>query len=91
MGLKATWSNPALSSSLTVDVLLFFMIAGGWYVYQQKNEVHNDCGIDIYYQIDMQSTHDNMLLELFAQIISEPCYSTLRTKEQLGEAAKHRQ
>uniref|UniRef100_A0AAX7VC14 Insulin-degrading enzyme n=1 Tax=Astatotilapia calliptera TaxID=8154 RepID=A0AAX7VC14_ASTCA len=56
---------------------------GGWYVYQQKNEVHNDCGIDIYYQIDMQSTHDNMLLELFAQIISEPCYSTLRTKEQL--------
>uniref|UniRef100_A0AAX7U6Y9 Insulin-degrading enzyme n=1 Tax=Astatotilapia calliptera TaxID=8154 RepID=A0AAX7U6Y9_ASTCA len=57
---------------------------GGWYVYQQKNEVHNDCGIDIYYQIDMQSTHDNMLLELFAQIISEPCYSTLRTKEQLG-------
>ncbi|CAI5653421.1 unnamed protein product [Oreochromis niloticus] len=57
---------------------------GGWYVYQQKNEVHNDCGIDIYYQIDMQNTHDNMLLELFCQIISEPCYSTLRTKEQLG-------
>uniref|UniRef100_A0A668VMV7 Insulin-degrading enzyme n=1 Tax=Oreochromis aureus TaxID=47969 RepID=A0A668VMV7_OREAU len=56
---------------------------GGWYVYQQKNEVHNDCGIDIYYQIDMQNTHDNMLLELFCQIISEPCYSTLRTKEQL--------
>uniref|UniRef100_A0A668VIZ8 Insulin-degrading enzyme n=1 Tax=Oreochromis aureus TaxID=47969 RepID=A0A668VIZ8_OREAU len=62
---------------------------GGWYVYQQKNEVHNDCGIDIYYQIDMQNTHDNMLLELFCQIISEPCYSTLRTKEQLGEALLH--
>lgn len=25
-----------------------------------------------------------MLLELLAQIISEPCFNTLRTKEQLG-------
>ncbi|XP_076831395.1 insulin-degrading enzyme isoform X2 [Brachyhypopomus gauderio] len=57
---------------------------GGWYVYQQRNEVHNNCGIEIYYQTDMQSTHDNMLLELLCQIISEPCFNTLRTKEQLG-------
>ncbi|XP_052006839.1 insulin-degrading enzyme isoform X2 [Xyrauchen texanus] len=57
---------------------------GGWYVYQQKNEVHNNCGIEIYYQTDMQNTHENMLLELFCQIISEPCFNTLRTKEQLG-------
>ncbi|XP_008428221.1 insulin-degrading enzyme isoform X2 [Poecilia reticulata] len=57
---------------------------GGWYVYQQRNEVHNHCGIEIYYQTDMQTTNDNMLLELFCQIISEPCFNTLRTKEQLG-------
>ncbi|XP_064174162.1 insulin-degrading enzyme isoform X1 [Anguilla rostrata] len=57
---------------------------GGWYVYQQRNEVHNNCGIEIYYQTDMQNTHNNMLLELFCQIISEPCFNTLRTKEQLG-------
>ncbi|XP_063047624.1 insulin-degrading enzyme isoform X2 [Engraulis encrasicolus] len=57
---------------------------GGWYVYQQRNEVHNNCGIEIYYQTDMQTTHDNMLLELFCQIIHEPCFNTLRTKEQLG-------
>ncbi|XP_034408413.1 insulin-degrading enzyme-like [Cyclopterus lumpus] len=57
---------------------------GGWYVYQQKNEVHNNSGIEIYYQTDMQTTHHNMLLELFCQIISEPCFITLRTKEQLG-------
>uniref|UniRef100_A0A8C4Z924 Insulin-degrading enzyme n=1 Tax=Gadus morhua TaxID=8049 RepID=A0A8C4Z924_GADMO len=57
---------------------------GGWYVYQQKNEVHNNCGIEIYYQTDMQTTRENMLLELFCQIISEPCFNTLRTKEQLG-------
>ncbi|KAK6481984.1 insulin-degrading enzyme-like isoform X1 [Huso huso] len=57
---------------------------GGWFVYQQRNEVHNNCGIEIYYQTDMQNTHENMLLELFCQIISEPCFNTLRTKEQLG-------
>lgn len=55
-------------------------------MYQQRNEVHNNCGIEIYYQTDMQSTHDNMLLELFCQIVSEPCFNTLRTKEQLGES-----
>lgn len=53
-------------------------------MYQQRNEVHNNCGIEIYYQTDMQTTHDNMLLELFCQIIHEPCFNTLRTKEQLG-------
>lgn len=62
------------------------LLPGGWYVYQQRNEVHNNCGIEIYYQTDMQTTHDNMLLELFCQIISEPCFNTLRTKEQLGES-----
>uniref|UniRef100_A0A3P9K517 Coenzyme PQQ synthesis protein F-like C-terminal lobe domain-containing protein n=1 Tax=Oryzias latipes TaxID=8090 RepID=A0A3P9K517_ORYLA len=55
-----------------------------WFVYQQKNKVHNNCGFLIYYQTDMQSTHSNMLLELFCQIIHEPCYNTLRTREQLG-------
>lgn len=69
-------------------MLLF--LSGGWYVYQQRNEVHNNCGIEIYYQTDMQTTHDNMLLELFCQIISEPCFNTLRTKEQLGEPTKHK-
>lgn len=64
-------------------------LSGGWYVYQQRNEVHNNCGIEIYYQTDMQTTHDNMLLELFCQIIHEPCFNTLRTKEQLGTLHIH--
>lgn len=58
-------------------------------MYQQRNEVHNNCGIEIYYQTDMQTTHDNMLLELFCQIIHEPCFNTLRTKEQLGTLHAH--
>lgn len=73
-----------------VYLLPSLILSGGWYVYQQRNEVHNNCGIEIYYQTDMQTTHDNMLLELFCQIISEPCFNTLRTKEQLGEPKKHK-
>lgn len=38
----------------------------------------------VYHPIGLQSTESNMLLELLAQIIAEPCFNTLRTKEQLG-------
>lgn len=68
--------------------VLAALLSGGWYVYQQRNEVHNNCGIEIYYQTDMQATHENMLLELFCQIIVEPCFNTLRTKEQLGQSCR---
>ncbi|XP_032806215.1 insulin-degrading enzyme [Petromyzon marinus] len=76
-------SKPLLPSQLTRhrEVQL---PDGRWFVYQRRNEVHNNCGIEIYYQTDLQTTHDNMLLELFCQIVSEPCFNTLRTKEQLG-------
>lgn len=35
-------------------------------------------------QCDLQATKSSILLELFCQIISEPCFNTLRTQEQLG-------
>ncbi|KAJ8025523.1 Insulin-degrading enzyme [Holothuria leucospilota] len=57
---------------------------GCYYVYQRHNEVHSVSGIEIYFQTDVQTTRNNMLLELFCQIISEPCFDILRTKEQLG-------
>ncbi|XP_077991993.1 insulin-degrading enzyme-like isoform X2 [Glandiceps talaboti] len=57
---------------------------GCYYVYQKENEVHSNSCIEVYYQTDLQATRSNMLLELFCQIISEPCFDTLRTKEQLG-------
>lgn len=37
----------------------------GWFVYQQRNEVHNNCGIEIYHQTDMQSISENIFLDLF--------------------------
>ena len=35
-------------------------------------------------QIGPEDTRLNMLLELLAQVLQEPCFDTLRTKEQLG-------
>ena len=40
--------------------------------------------IENYYQCGLQDTRQNMLLELFSQIINENCYNQLRTQEQLG-------
>ncbi|CAD5115557.1 DgyrCDS4521 [Dimorphilus gyrociliatus] len=54
------------------------------YVYIHNNEVHKDNAVEIYLQTGEQDTRSNMLLELFCQIISEPCFDILRTQEQLG-------
>lgn len=58
--------------------------SGCSYLYEVQNEVHNNSSLEIYYQCDLQATKSNVLLELFCQIINEPCFNTLRTKEQLG-------
>lgn len=57
---------------------------GCYYLYQADNKVHKSSSICIYYQCGMQDTLPNMLLELLVQIVSEPCFNILRTKEQLG-------
>ena len=58
--------------------------AGSCYVYRQPNDVHHSSSLEVYYQCSVEQTHNNMLLELFCQIISEPCFDILRTQEQLG-------
>lgn len=57
---------------------------GCYYLYQETNQIHKSSSIEIYYQCGIQVTVSNMLLELFIQIIGEPCFDILRTKEQLG-------
>ncbi|KAK2166408.1 hypothetical protein LSH36_39g02052 [Paralvinella palmiformis] len=57
---------------------------GCYYVYRQTNEVHKSSSLEVYYQCSVQQTESNMLLELFCQIIGEPCFDILRTQEQLG-------
>lgn len=57
---------------------------GSSFVYHEKNHVHKSSSIEVYYQCGLQQTQANMLLEMFVQIIAEPCFDILRTKEQLG-------
>ena len=54
------------------------------YLYTTQTEVHKSSCISVYYQCGLKSTASNALIELFLQIISEPCFDMLRTKEQLG-------
>jgi len=57
---------------------------GSCFVYRQQNNVHKSSSLEVYYQCSVEDTHDNMVLELFCQIIGEPCFDILRTQEQLG-------
>ncbi|CAG0881776.1 unnamed protein product [Darwinula stevensoni] len=57
---------------------------GDNFLYSQPHEVHESSCVKIYLQCLVEDTHFNMLVELFCQIIHEPCFDILRTKEQLG-------
>ena len=52
-------------------------------LYVTSNSVHKSSCIVNYYQCGLQNTKQNMLLELFSQIINESCYNQLRTKVSL--------
>ncbi|GFO42676.1 insulin degrading enzyme [Plakobranchus ocellatus] len=62
----------------------FSYFTGCYFIYKQKNKVHKSSSIEVYYQCGQQNTESNMLLELFCQVIREPCFNILRTQEQLG-------
>ncbi|KAK0161382.1 hypothetical protein PV327_009858 [Microctonus hyperodae] len=57
---------------------------GCHYLYEIENKIHKSSCTEVYYQSGLQSTESNMHLELLGRIIQEPCFNTLRTKEQLG-------
>jgi len=46
--------------------------------------VHKSSCTDTYFQCGLQSTQTNMELEFLSQVIHEPFFDVLRTKEQLG-------
>lgn len=54
------------------------------YVHKHKHEIRDISAVQVYLQVGLQNTRENALIDLMAQIISEPFFNTLRTKEQLG-------
>lgn len=57
---------------------------GSSYIYRAENSVHSSSAVEVVLQGGTQSTRNNALFELIAQILHEPAYDELRTKEQLG-------
>lgn len=72
------------SLSFIRENIITFLFLGCKFLFEVENKLHKSSCTEVYYQAGLQSTESNMLLELLAQIISEPCFNTLRTKEQLG-------
>ena len=60
------------------------MIKGRNYTFQVENKYHKPSAAHVFYQIGKPTLRTPLLLALFAQIISEPCFNFLRTEEQLG-------
>uniref|UniRef100_A0A646QDK3 Insulin-degrading enzyme n=1 Tax=Hemiscolopendra marginata TaxID=943146 RepID=A0A646QDK3_9MYRI len=76
-------SKPLLPSQLIRDREVQ-LSNGSSYLFKCTNSVHSSSCIIVYYQSGLQETHLNVVLELFCQIIAEPCFNILRTQEQLG-------
>ncbi|XP_011312074.1 insulin-degrading enzyme, partial [Fopius arisanus] len=79
--------NRTLVPLLPKQLLLYREInleEGCHFLYEGENHHHKSSCTEVYYQSGLQSTDSDMQLELLVQIISEPCFTVLRTKEQLG-------
>ncbi|XP_015602966.1 insulin-degrading enzyme isoform X2 [Cephus cinctus] len=84
---KLTSTVPHITPLLPRQLVLNREVAlddGCYFLYEVENKLHKSSCTEVYYQCSLQSTESNMLLELLVQIISEPCFNVLRTKEQLG-------
>uniref|UniRef100_A0A1A9ZU27 Insulin-degrading enzyme n=1 Tax=Glossina pallidipes TaxID=7398 RepID=A0A1A9ZU27_GLOPL len=57
---------------------------GDNYLFEKENEFHKSSCTQVYFQCGPQTDHSNIMVNLMAQILTEPCYDCLRTKEQLG-------
>ncbi|BFF98691.1 insulin-degrading enzyme [Drosophila madeirensis] len=60
------------------------LLAGDSYLFEKENEYHKSSCTQLYLQCGAQTDHTNIMVNLVSQVLSEPCYDCLRTKEQLG-------
>ncbi|XP_003701355.1 insulin degrading metalloproteinase isoform X2 [Megachile rotundata] len=84
---KLTTTFPHVTPLLPRQLILYREIKledGHHFLFEVQNKFHSSSCTQVYFQTGLQSTESNMLLELLAQLISEPCFTILRTKEQLG-------
>lgn len=77
--------QPVLSQQLTPNRELI-LDEGTSYSFTTKHTSHDSSAVFVYYQTTLESTMHNAMNDLFAHIVSEPCFNVLRTQEQLGYA-----
>ncbi|XP_063543756.1 insulin-degrading enzyme [Cydia strobilella] len=79
---------PKDASPLLAQQLLLYreveIEKGAHYLREKENAVHKSSCASLYYACGVRATRSNVVLELLAQTLSEPCFNVLRTKEQLG-------
>lgn len=56
------------------------LATGERYLFETENEFHKSSCAELYLQCGVQSDRSNVFIDLVAQVLSEPCYNTLRTK-----------
>ena len=56
------------------------LVTGERYLFETENEYHKSSCAELYLQCGVQSDKSNVFIDLVAQVLSEPCYNTLRTK-----------
>ncbi|KAI5632332.1 peptidase M16 domain-containing protein [Phthorimaea operculella] len=57
---------------------------GTSYLRETENNVHKSSCASVYYACGVREHNNNVLLELLAHTLHEPCFNVLRTQEQLG-------
>ncbi|MCP4489108.1 MAG: hypothetical protein GY820_17615, partial [Gammaproteobacteria bacterium] len=80
---KKNCCRPLFSSQMTRDRELRIDNQAS-YSYEEENTTHSNSAVELLLQTGVENDRENGVLELLAQILSEPAYDTLRTKEQLG-------
>lgn len=83
--LDSTHANvlPLLSRQLMLK-REYKLVNGERYLFETENEFHKSSCASVYLQCGPQDDRSNVFIDLVTQILSEPCYNQLRTKEQLG-------
>ena len=62
----------------------YSLMEGNNYLFEKRSSVHSFSAIWVYFQVGLQTERNNVLCEMFNQMIFEQMFDTLRTKQQLG-------
>lgn len=83
LNLTQATTLPLLSRQLLMK-REYKLVPGEIYRFETQNEFHKSSCVELYLQCGVQNDIANVHIDLASQILAEPCYNTLRTKEQLG-------